>query len=63
VKVWACLKDTNYDSFKIVGTPLKTRIDGMADADHYMETTKSLALVGIEVTTHDHHASLPSSSS
>jgi myosin heavy subunit len=47
--VWSGLKDTNYDSFKIVGTPLKVRaIDGMADADHYTETTKSLALVGIE---------------
>jgi myosin-5 len=49
VLVWPGLKDTNYDSFKIVGTPLKTRaIDGMADGDHYTETTKSLALVGIE---------------
>jgi myosin heavy subunit len=49
VLVWPGLKDTNYDSFKIVGTPLKTRaIDGMADADHYTATTKSLALVGIE---------------
>jgi myosin-5 len=47
--VWSGLKNTNYDSFKIVGTPLKTRaIDGMADGDHYTATTKSLALVGIE---------------
>jgi myosin-5 len=49
VAVWPRLKDTDYDSFKIVGTPLKTRaIDGMPDADHYTATTKSLALVGIE---------------
>jgi myosin-5 len=47
--VWSGLKGTNYDSFKIVGTPLKTRaIDGMADADHYTATTKALALVGVE---------------
>jgi myosin-5 len=47
--VWSGLKDTNYDSFKIVGKPLKERaIDKMCDADHYTETCKSLALVGIE---------------
>jgi myosin heavy subunit len=51
--VWSGLKDTNYDSFKIVGTPLKERaIDKMCDSDHYTATTAALALVGIEGEHH-----------
>ena len=45
---WGKLKGTNYDSFKYVGTPRLTKIEGQTDAQHFQNTVDTLAMVGVK---------------
>jgi myosin V len=44
---WSKMKGTNYDSFKYVGTPPHTKIEGQSDAQHFEHTVNTLALVNV----------------
>jgi myosin V len=47
VKYWDGLKGKSFDSFKYVGNPSRTKIEGKTDAEHFEHTVKTLALIGV----------------
>jgi myosin V len=47
-EIWSGLKGKREEKFKYIGKRSDLKIDGMTDSQHYYETVKALALIGIK---------------